>query len=191
MSRYFTHFPKIRYDDEVIRDITRRTNFVQSNLANPFMFLPYTTKSDEKPEDVALYYYGSVDYTWIVLMANNIIDPYHEWIMSDETFNKYLIAKYQEASGAKDYDVIRWTQNTLITENILYYYKYLGNDFGNAMEKISVDSIDVVENPGSYIPYRIYDFEHDTNENRREIKLIDKRYIDQITKEFKGIMNER
>ena len=76
-----------------------------------------------RPEDIAYYYYGSTDYTWLIYLANNIVDPYHQWPLSQENFNKYLIEKYAAKSGKTGYEVIDWTQNETIDENILYYYK--------------------------------------------------------------------
>ena len=56
-------------------------------------------------------------------MANNIIDPYYEWPMDTQTFNDYLVAKYTDQSGEIGEDVIDWTKNENIDENILYYIK--------------------------------------------------------------------
>jgi hypothetical protein len=56
-------------------------------------------------------------------MANQIIDPYYEWPMDEETFNKYLIAKYGEVSGETGDDVVDWTKEEGNDENIVYYYK--------------------------------------------------------------------
>lgn len=38
--------------------------------------------------------------------------------------------------------------------------------------------------PEEWEPYRIYDFENTLNENKKEIYLFDKRYLEQITREF-------
>jgi hypothetical protein len=87
------------------------------------LFLPYTVKQNERAEDIAQFYYGSVDYSWLVYMANQIVDPYYEWPMDEETFNNYLIAKYEELSGETGDDVVDWTKDDTITDNIVYYYK--------------------------------------------------------------------
>lgn len=123
MSNYFDNFPIIKYNGIDVRDITRRKKFLQNNLNNPFVFLPYTIKDSDRPEDIAYYYYGSVDYTWLVLLPNNIIDPYHQWPLSDDNFDKMLMTKYAEKSGKTGYEVIDWTQDETRTDNIVYYYK--------------------------------------------------------------------
>jgi hypothetical protein len=123
MAEYFDKFPLIQYQKMAARDLTRRANFLKSTVSNPFVFLPYTIEEDMRPEDIAYYYYGSTDYTWLIYLANNIIDPYHQWPLSQENFNKYLIEKYAAKSGKTGYEVIDWMQNETIDDNILYYYK--------------------------------------------------------------------
>jgi hypothetical protein len=94
--KYFEKFPIIEYEGRRVRDISRRSNFVRSVSNNPYLYYPYTVSEGERAEDIAHFYYGSVDYVWLVYMANNIIDPYHEWPMDPQTFNDYLVEKYTE-----------------------------------------------------------------------------------------------
>lgn len=123
MTKYFENFPIINYNGRLVRDLTRRNSFVKSLSTNPFVFQPYTVKEGERPEDIAYHYYGSTDYTWLVYLANNIIDPYTQWPLSEENFNRFLIDKYTEKSGRTGYEVVDWLKNETIEENILYYYK--------------------------------------------------------------------
>ena len=121
--KYFENFPVIEYEGRRIRDISRRSNFVRAISNNPFLYYPYTVSEGERAEDVANFYYGSVDYVWLVYMANNIIDPYHEWPMDPQTFNDYLVEKYQAESGEIGEDVIDWTRDPNNDDNIIFYVK--------------------------------------------------------------------
>jgi hypothetical protein len=123
MSKYFTNYPLIQYKDKQVRDITRRSKVRDSILNDPYIFLPYTVREGEKPEDIARLYYGSVDDTWLVLLANNISDPYYEWPLDDTEFNDYFINKYTEISERSGLDVLRWSQDATRSDNIIYYYK--------------------------------------------------------------------
>ena len=122
-TKYFEHFPVIEYQGRKVRDISRRASFARSLANNPFVYYSYTVQEGERAEDIALEYYGSVDYIWLVYMANNIIDPYYEWPMDGQTFNDYLVDKYQAQSGKIGEDVIDWTKDATIDENIIYYVK--------------------------------------------------------------------
>ena len=121
--KYFEKFPIIEYEGRRVRDISRRSNFVRAVSNNPYLYYPYTVSEGERAEDIAQFYYGSVDYVWLVYMANNIIDPYHEWPMDPKTFNDYLVAKYEEQSGEIGEDVIDWTRDPNNDDNIIYYVK--------------------------------------------------------------------
>lgn len=123
MTKYFENFPIIEYEGRRVRDITRRNLFVKSVSTNPYLYFPYTVKEGERAEDVAEFYYGSVDYVWLVYLANNIIDPYHQWPMSEKTFNDYLVEKYAEKSGLTGEAVVDWISDENNDENVLYYVR--------------------------------------------------------------------
>ena len=124
-GEYFQKLPEIKYNNVLVRDITRRVNFLKQSIENPYAFLPYTIEEGDRAEDVAYHYYGDPNYAWLVYLSNNIIDPYHDWPMDEETFHNYLIDKYAEKSGKKGYEVIDWARDTTdeFGDNIVYYYK--------------------------------------------------------------------
>jgi len=122
MAKYFENFPIITYEGKKVRDITRRNQFVRNVSTNPLLYLPYTISEGERAEDIANFYYGSVDYSWLVYMANNIMDPYHEWPLSEAEFKDFLIDKYGNVSGRIGDDVVDWTQEDN-DENIIYWYR--------------------------------------------------------------------
>ena len=123
-GEYFDKLPEIRYNNVLVRDITRRVNFLKQTIENPYVYLPYTIKEGERAEDIAFYYYGNPNYAWLVYLANNIVDPYNEWPLDEETFNRYIIDKYAERSGGRlGWDVVAWSQDETREDNIVYYYK--------------------------------------------------------------------
>jgi hypothetical protein len=121
--KYFENFPIIEYEGRRVRDISRRSSFVRALSNNPYIYYPYTVSEGERAEEVAHFYYGSVDYVWLVYIANNIIDPYHEWPMDPQTFNDYIVEKYTEESGEVGEDVIDWTRDPSNDDNIIFYVK--------------------------------------------------------------------
>lgn len=123
MTKYFEHFPEISYNGVKVKDITRRATFKRELLSNPYLYMPYTIKDNERAEDIAHWYYGSTDYVWLVYYANNIVDPYMQWPLSDYNFNQYLVTKYGEISGRVGEDVVDWARDPGNDENVLYYYK--------------------------------------------------------------------
>jgi len=121
--KYFENFPTINYNGRRVKDITRRSAFLTAVQNNPYVYYPYTVSSNERAEDVARLYYGSVDFVWLVYLANNIMDPYHEWPMNENTFNDYLVDKYAEQSQQTGEDVLDWIRDPGRDENIIYYVR--------------------------------------------------------------------
>lgn len=119
---YFKHYPTTQFDGYELADITRKFKLDDVTQDTAVDYMTYTVKEGETPEDIAFYYYDSVDLTWLVLMANDIIDPYTQWPKSENNLERFIVAKYKEKSGKSNYqDVLDWTRNMTITSNIIDY----------------------------------------------------------------------
>ena len=128
MSDYFSKFPNVQYNNIFVKDITRKNKIFGKFLNDPKIFLPYTVQEGERPEDIAYYYYGTVDATWLVSLANNIVDPYFGWYMDEDQFNKYFIDKYTEDSGKTGFEVIDWGKNQVSQDNLAFYYRNIDRE---------------------------------------------------------------
>lgn len=208
MSEYFKYFPDIKYKGKVMKNITKRIDFIEKYLDSPVYFLPLTLNDDEKPEDICYNYYGTVKHTNFILLMNGIYNPYIEWLMDENKFNIYLGNKYMTQSGKENTsEVVNWTKNNKLTENILYFYDENGLQY--SVDTIFLDNvpveyhnIDLSEPQQEFIlvnyinplvnvkPYRIYDMEYDNNEDKRQIFVINKNYIDKVVQQYKKIMGE-
>ena len=79
MSEYFTNLPLINYDinknkpSTSVRavDIFRRNTIREKVLNNLLTYYPYYVQPGERPDTLADQYYGSVDYMWLILFAND------------------------------------------------------------------------------------------------------------------------
>lgn len=188
MSRYFRYFPRITYDGKVATNITRRVRVQERLLSDPYLFLPYTIKNDESPEELAYLYYGDAAMSWLILLANDILDPYEQWPMSQDKFYQYLIDKYAEQAGTTGYAVVAWTQNQSITDNVVYYEDATGTQISPSTYTLS-QTLDPEFVTGNWTPVRVYEYEDLANEAKRNIRVVDKRYIPQIESELRNIMN--
>lgn len=185
MSIYFDYFPKIKYNGKIAKDITRRVDFRRTTFSDPYAFLPYTIMADDRPEDIAYYYYGSEEYTWVVYYSISAVDPYYDWPMGYDDFNKFIIKKYETQANTTGYDVIAWSKNTQITDNIIHYK---GND--EYEDIISVDTFSLDPNlvGGDYDPVRAYDYELEINDNKRVIQLLDRKYLTKLEGEMRALL---
>ena len=189
---YFKFFPTVTYNGKSAVNITRRTAIQQQLYSSPISFLSYTIADGEKPEDIALYYYDDIGKTWLVFMANNIIDPVSQWPLSNDNFNKMLIKKYSAQAKAINSSyvgngVINWTQNTSLTSNILWYKNAENNRITKDTYLLNAD-LGLITT-ADWSPVRIYDYELELNENKRNIFLFNRAYASQAESELKELLN--
>jgi hypothetical protein len=118
---YFKHFPTTTYDKKVVLDITRKAKFDNIVKNGALDYMSYTVEEGERVEDVAYYYYDDAELAWLVLLSNDILDPYTQWPKSQDNLEKYIIAQYASASGTTGQGVIEWAKNATISSNIIHY----------------------------------------------------------------------
>lgn len=93
---YVNRFPNAKSNDEVTiaKNIFKRAQ-IRDDLNSIFVFSDYyTIEGNERPEQIAEKVYGNPEYDWIILIANNILDPYEEWPLSQSDLYQHLLEKY-------------------------------------------------------------------------------------------------
>jgi len=184
MSVYFSKFPNTTHTGLLVKDITRRANLANSVLTNKYAYLPYLIQDDLKPEDVADYYYGGVNYTWLVYYSTGMTDPYYDWPLSYNQFNKYLISKYSDQANTTGNDVITWAMNDLITDNIIHYENSDGDIINQESYTLNPNLV-----ADDWTAIRVYDYEVTLNDNKRAINLLEKSYARRAEEELKDLLN--
>lgn len=198
MNEYFSNFPLIDYDGQQIRNITLRTKIVDSFKNNSTNFYSYTLKDGETADSLAYNYYGDSNLVWVIYMANDIIDPYYDWPLSNLEFDRFIINKYGSIEEAKqtiayykklptDYYI-----NDITNEFILASL-YNPNSNGYGWTKVTIDdNIKIVAdsnpNPALWSAVDVYADEFQQNEQKRYIKLLDSRFVIDISNRLKEIM---
>ncbi len=99
---YFSKFPVLQYpvrDGNTFRyalvtNILRRVVLSDDVKGADGAFLEYKIKDGERPEHIAERVYGDAEYHWLVLLTNNIIDPYHDWCKTGQALEQYIQQKY-------------------------------------------------------------------------------------------------
>jgi hypothetical protein len=175
-TNYFSYFPTIDYYcpggcKKVTTDIFKRVKFREINRTiNSSVFYKYTIQDGERPEDIAERYYGDTQYYWIILYANNIINPYAQWPRSYREFEKYIVSKYGSVESVSD----------TTDESAVHHYE---DDEGNWITKANWDGT---------LSKRIsiYDYEYNLNEDKKEINIVKVEYLRQIINEMNELFNE-
>ena len=170
-----------------VTDITRRVKIKDALLADPYAFLPYTIKDGERAEDIAYYYYGDQSKVWLVYLANNIIDPYTRWPMSNDNMAKTIAKKYKTQSGQLTDDaVVFWSMATNTSNNIVHY---ANNDDPTILVSKDTYTYNPAFISAQWTAVRVYDYEMQLNEDRRNIYLVNVAYANQVEADLEAVLN--
>lgn len=109
MAKYFEYFPKILYDIDkspisnyrLATNVLSRVGFVRDILNNSSAYRIYIIKDEDRPEILAEKIYGDSEAHWLILYANNILDPQYDWPMDGRTFIKHIKDKYGSIEASK------------------------------------------------------------------------------------------
>lgn len=217
MAKFFDLFPKIGYDIDgrrytnlqITTNIFFRLGVIQSVMSNISSYYEYLIKDSDKPEDLAFNVYGDAEAHWIILLANNIIDPQHDWPLDTRSFGQYIIKKYGSIEAAKTtvhhYEKITTRLESfsgVLTETRTQINESRLTDnpvpFFETYDDLPKSPSTTVYNLGGgrtvsetvyAAPVYIYDWEDQRNENKRAIKIIKPEYYPQIMNEFSNLTN--
>mgnify|MGYP001172097650 CR=1 FL=1 len=185
MSEYFTHYPQINYDmtgakpqkTKTAINIMVKAKIRQVLTSSIVSYFPYTIPESERPDVTAFKQYGDVKYTWLIFLINDIQDPIFDWPLNSREFGNYIKDKYGTLNYAKN-NIHHYEQ--IVRQRV----EATGTTEAQPLKCIEVDetSYNALDPAERTIVYH-YDWEIKKNEAKREIKLIDKRYVSDILSE--------
>lgn len=177
----------------VYTNLLARSSLINNVLSNPLLFYSYDIQDGETPEIIADKYYGDSYRYWMILLANNILDPQWDWPLSSTNFNKYIADKYTSVDPyttihhyekiVTQYDSasLTTTVNKFIIDDITY--NELVGSSNTYSFPTSTTTITVSKNAVT-----LFEYEVETNEAKRNIKLLRKDLATQIETELKNLM---
>jgi hypothetical protein len=189
-TSYFSNFPSISYNLPLLpnlvqaTDVTRRfilRDFYKRNLLS---FFTYDIADGERPDLVAFALYGDSMLDWLILLPNEILDPYYQWPLSTNQLNDYIRKKYGSISAAMA-EIHRYEQ--IIRQRTTYT--------NNDGETIIIPEHSLIVDQTTYTSLSpssrrlISKFDHETtlNDKRRNISIIDPNQAPGIIELFRNL----
>lgn len=172
-SAYFDNFPSVTYGTKIAKDIIARPQVINRVFNSPFTYYDYVVEYDQRPDQVAYNYYNDPDLAWLVLLTNRIIDPYSQWPMPQNEFYEYLAKKYGSLAAA---------------QSLILHYKHLTKDITISTDTYNLNGTFGKIEAAHYQPVYAFTVETDLNDVKRNIKLLDKRYVPQVKEELRAMM---
>ena len=185
MSEFFQHYPQINYDISGARPIKTKTAInimvkakIKNMLTNSIVnYFPYSIPESERPDITAFKVYGNVKYTWLIFLINDIQDPIFDWPLNSREFGNFIKDKYGTLNDAQTtvhhYEQIIRTRVEATGTTDAIPEKTI------EVDETSYDALDAADRKIIYC----YDWEVDRNEAKRDIKLIDRKYVSDILSE--------
>jgi len=205
---YFNSFPLVVASDYknnaiLLTNLMARVDIIPSLLKNPLLFYSYDLQESDRPDILAHKYYDDSNKYWMVLYANEIMDPLYDWPLTSQQFDAYLKNKYSEAAGG-DAFVLSYTTST-VQEYRKIVTTYDSTSLETTIKTVVVDlttynSITAVSTTQTFSSgasvtrtlsksaVSIYDYELELNEAKQNIKLINSTYSNQLEKDLKTLM---
>lgn len=148
----YNFYPSTEYNGVLVTDILKRFQFSDKYRKSSFVE-NYTVKDGETPEALAFYLYKDANYSWVILMLNNITDRNSEWSYSYRDLQNILKNKYSGSSlFYQDVTFSIQKAHTLKAGQITYLVKSIDRNFNKI---VTFDKVTIV--PGQKIT--LYDID--------------------------------
>ncbi len=173
---YFTNFPFIVYDSvgdgnfKIVTNLLKRVALRTKVRTNTLLYDTYDVKEGETPEMIADKLYDDPELHWVILFVNNITDRYHQWPMNFGQFNAFIADKYSNVDAVHHYEVSQTSGDTSVKI-----------DIGTDTTGYSEADLTTITNR---------EFEEERQDTLRQIRLLDRSYIEQFVQEFETLMGE-
>ena len=176
------------------------------DTARKISYYEYEIKESDTPEIIASKIYETPERHWLVLAMNNMIDPQFDWPMQYKTLINFIDTKYTaNANTTAGQTGLEWAQSN--TQAYTKTEKRTTNYSGNYIEStVNVDAATyanvivgtsnvaledgtaiTIETTKTTITY--YDYELETNEAKRNIKLLKPEFAYTLEQELKAIFS--
>jgi hypothetical protein len=169
----FNYYPIVDYqvgqfDKLSVVDITVRTKINEyiRRIAGTGI-RKYQIINGDRPDIVSNKIYGKTQYSYIILLMNEIHNIYDEWPRDSVALKNYITEKY----GSVRYAI----------ETVAYYYDESGN-------RISQQSWETLSEP---LKYRetLYEYESRLNDEKSRINILDPSMILKVETSIQEILN--
>ncbi len=176
-GNFFSCFPLVDYDGISLRNIILRADLARDIVEKYGVFYPYRLRDHDRLDTVAFDYYGDSRYFWLVAIANDVWDPYHDWPLADADFDAYIVDKYGSYEHAAS--TVHHYENT--DESVKWW-----------MSPETRSSLDPADRLGHDVEKTILQWEQEANEAKKTIRLLSRRYAGRAYEELKrSFKNDR
>ena len=197
--QYFDTLPKIVYTNSAgqslaMTNLLARASVIPQILKDPLVYYSYDIQEGDTPEIIAHKYYGDSYRYWIVLFANELLDPQWDWPLTSRMFEQYLADKYPSTNiyvEVEYYEKVI-TQYDVNTQTTTVNKVRIDEDIYNSLPVTQTATYTLPTGPVTITTERnavsIYDYELALNESKINIKILNSNYVNEVENQLKKLM---
>lgn len=188
----FNKYPVIDYKFDTVGtipvvDITRRVRINSLLRDRATVLYEYDVKDGDRLDIIADKYYKDTTLDWVILLTNNILDPYFAWPLNTYDFEAYIRKRYGSISTA---------------QATMHHYEWIvspAKRFTNTDgEEIVIAERTIIVDHATFLTLAAdvrrdvdtYEHEIAENERRRRIKILDRAFVPAIKKAMNTVFND-
>lgn len=203
---YFKQLPTLRYpsflsdknsslDYVDAKNLFRRVK-LREDLQNILtLFDKYEIPEGFRPENVAEELYGNQKLDWVVIISSGIVNIRNEWPLSNNDLYEYSLLKYgNDLNATHHFETVEVKDSRgrvvlesgrRVNQDFKLFYQDGGEVKTNDLTKLGTNVV-AIEDPIASISN--YLFETFENENKRNIYVLKRGFLQQFLDDFKDVM---
>jgi len=203
---YFKQLPTLRYPSFLsdknssldyidAKNLFRRVK-LREDLQNILtLFDKYEIPEGFRPENVAEELYGNQKLDWVVIISSGIVNIRNEWPLSNNDLYEYSLLKYgNDLNATHHFETVEVKDSRgrvvlesgrRVNQDFKLFYQDGGEVKTNDLTKLGTNVV-AIEDPIASISNYLYEtFE---NENKRNIYVLKRGFLQQFLDDFKDVM---
>ena len=190
---YVNRLPDSHSSSEYIevKNLFKRGKIRNDIFQNVTYFTKYSIQGDDRPDNVAFQIYQDSKLDWVVLLSNNIINIQDEWPLTHQSFENYLLNKYeneQNIHGIHHYESkeIKNSVGSIILKKGIQVPQYFSIKFFDA----NLGTYTEVGGAGDLITSEVTNYEYEVNlqDEKRNIYLLKQNYLNIVLTDMDRMM---
>jgi hypothetical protein len=199
---FFTKIPSIEYDKKPIsfpisekeyvlaKNFFRNVRMNDTSFSYSTYFNKYTITDDDRLDILAQKFFGSVNYDWVIIITNNIINPLFDLPVKDIDLYSLVESKYNSVDAIHHYETIE-IKNSLgeiLQKSGIKVDATFSNEIHKFYER-SNSTYFTKTGLDASIPVSNYEYEKTINDNKREIYVLRKGFLDRFVSQFDDLIS--
>jgi hypothetical protein len=196
---YFSKLPNLEYNKKpiqfpisdseyvVVKNLFRRFVLSEKGYESALYYNKYTMTDDDRPDTVSNKFYNTPNYDWLILLANNVINPYYDLPIKEVDLYEFVSNNYDNPDGIHHYETleVKNSQGVIVQKsgiNVDERFATTQHKFYNGGTYLTKNGSDICA------PITNFDYEKRLNDAKREIYILRPEFVEKFVNQLENLM---